>query len=412
MIDYDNRFAPVKLTFTSWLTVRRITAHAALLAVSLWAVYAYNMATPGLFDRNRLIKGADFLHFYELGSIASQHRADLLYDMPGQSRFLFELLPQAQNYVYVPLYGPQVSVFFLPLAQLSYLHALTVWLLLNLALYSICCFLIWRSASGLQTYGWTVALAAVAFPGFFHLIVWGQNSVLALLCFALAYLALRNDRDFLAGLAIGSLVFKPQLGIAAALLFLVTRRWKLVVGAVLAAILQLSVGLLFYGPDVMQSYWHTLRSIPSILVAFEPRPYQTHSLRTFFSMMFPHSVLAAALYAISTAVVLYLLARCWQRQAKLDIAYSVLLLATVLVSPHLTVYDLVILAPAFLLLGNAVINQNSAPARAVQYLLYALFPLFLVGPVARVIHVQLSVVAMAALFWICSNSFRDRVAQA
>lgn len=411
MIDYDDRSSPVRITFANLLTARRIAAHAALLAVCLWAVYAYNMSVPGLLDRNGFIKGADFLHLYELGSFASAHRADLLYDMPGQAMFLGELLPAAPRYVYVPLYGPQVSVLFLPLAQLPYLHALTIWLLLNIALYAICCFLIWRSASGLKTYGWTVAIAAVAFPGFFHLIVWGQNSGLALLCFVLAYLALRNDRDFLAGLAIGSLVFKPQLGLAAALLFLVIRRWKLVIGAVLAAILQLSVGLLYYGPAVMRSYWQTLRNIPSILGVFEPRPYQTHSLRTFFSMLIPSPALASLLYAISAAVVLYLLVRCWQRQAKLDIAYSILLLATVLVSPHLTVYDLVILAPAFLLLSDAVIHQNSAQARAVQYLLYALFPLFLAGPLARVIHLQLSVVTMSALFWICSNLIREPVAQ-
>jgi len=393
----------VKIAISNWLTASRITAHAALLAVCLWTIYAYNMAVPGLFDRNGLIKGADFLHFFELASIAAQHRVDLLYDMRGQARFLHSLLPEAAGYLYVPLYGPQVSIFFLPLARLSYLHGLMAWLALNVALYAICCFLIWRSAADLKRYRWTAALAAIAFPGFFHLVAWGQNSALALACFVLAYLALRAEHDFSAGLAIGSLIFKPQLGIAAAVLFLVTRRWRLVAGAVLAALVQLSVGCIYYGLDAMSEYWHALMNSPQILPIFEPRSYQTHSLRTFFSMLIPLPAFALALYLLSAAVVLYLLVQCWRGQVRLDIAYSILLLATVLVSPHLTVYDLVILAPAFLLLANAVVSQTSSNASAIRYLLYALFPLFLAGPVARPIHVQLSVVAMAALLWICRN---------
>ena len=89
---------------------------------------------------------------------------------------------------------------------------------------------------------------------------------------------------------------------------------------------------------------------------------------------------------------------CWRSGASLEVRYPALLLATVLVSPHLTVYDLVILAPAFLLLSDwAVAHRDSAPP--VFPLLYACYPLFLLGPLARIIHVQLSVVAMTALFW-------------
>jgi Glycosyltransferase family 87 len=401
----------LKITFSNWVTAPRLTAHAVLLAACIWAVYACNMSVPGLFDRNGLIKGADFLHFYILGSLAANHGGDLLYDMRGQSEFLSQLLPEARKYVYVPLYGPQVSVLLSPLARLSYLQALTAWLVLNTVLYAICCFSLWRCASDLKPYPWTVVFAAIAFPGFFHLIVWGQTSGLALICFVLAYLALRSKHDFLAGLAIGSLIFKPQLGIAAAVLFLATKRWKLISGAVIAASLQLSIGWLYYGTDVMQRYWHTLLNVSRIVGIFEPRPYQTHSLRTFFSMLIPIAPLAFVLYMVSAAIVMYVLVQCWRRQTELDIAYSTLLLATVLVSPHLTVYDLVILVPVFLLLSNTVVQKRSGRATAVKYLLYALFPLFLAGPLARLTHLQLAVVAMAALFWISRDLVRDRAMQ-
>jgi hypothetical protein len=64
----------------------------------------------------------------------------------------------------------------------------------------------------------------------------------------------------------------------------------------------------------------------------------------------------------------------------------------------LTVYDLVILAPAFLLLGDwAQAHRDSA--LPVSLLLYVCYPLFLLGPLARNTHLQLSVVAMTALLW-------------
>jgi uncharacterized membrane protein YqjE len=78
--------------------------------------------------------------------------------------------------------------------------------------------------------------------------------------------------------------------------------------------------------------------------------------------------------------------------------YAALLLATVLVSPHLTVYDLVILAPAMLLLTDWLISHPLAQ-QGIETLLYLVCVLPLLGPATRWIHIQLSVVAMGALLF-------------
>jgi len=44
-----------------------------------------NIDTPGLRDRGGLIKGADFLHFYTLGTLAKEGRGDLLYNISTQN---------------------------------------------------------------------------------------------------------------------------------------------------------------------------------------------------------------------------------------------------------------------------------------------------------------------------------------
>ena len=70
----------------SWLTAKRLRAHGLILALCLWSVYVWNMATPGLLDRAGNLKGTDFLHFYTLGSLALTHRGTDLYNMQAQSQ--------------------------------------------------------------------------------------------------------------------------------------------------------------------------------------------------------------------------------------------------------------------------------------------------------------------------------------
>jgi alpha-1,2-mannosyltransferase len=396
-----------------WLSARRIRVHGLLLAVSLWTVYAVDMSTPGLLDRDGLVKGTDFLHFYTLGNLALRGHGDLLYNMRAQAELARDFVAQAPDTVYVSLYGPQVSSLFAPLARLPYAYALIAWLVVNVLIYAFCCHVVWRNCPSLKADGWTVLILAIAFPGFLHLLAWGQTSGLALLCFTLAFLALRRNHSLLAGLAIGSLIFKPQLGLAAAVVFVFARQWPVVAGAVTAAIIQLGAALIHFGSEVMRAYLHALIHVREVLALLEPRLYQTDSLRSFWSVLLPWPRVALALYIITAIASLVMAVRCWRSEAPLAVRFSALLLATVLVSPHLTVYDLVILAPAFLLLADwAMAHREHAFALRIRELLYLCYPLFLMGPVARITHLQLSVVAMAALLWITWQISLRRVSPA
>jgi alpha-1,2-mannosyltransferase len=381
-----------------WLTARRLRAHATILAVCLWSVYVWNLTNPGLRDRSGNLKGTDFLHLYTLGSLAAEHDGADLYDMNAQAALAERPVPAAAGLRYLPLYPPQVSIFFAPLAQLSYGWALAVWWVFSATIYGICCYYLWRACPNLRAYGTLVAVAALAFPGFFHLIAWGQTPVLALACFTLAFFLLRDRRQFFAGLVLGCLVFKPQLGLAAGVVFVATAGWKILLGAALSAAVQLSIGVFYYGVEPLRRWAHLMLHVRQVLPLLEPRPYQTHCLRTFWSMLIPWPNLSFGLYIVSAAAVLGVTVACWKRKsASLALRYSSLLLATVLVAPHLTVYDLVILAPAFLLLADWLVRQSpNAAAGSLGILLYLAYMLPLLGPLARWTHVQLSVVAMAA----------------
>ncbi len=381
-----------------WLNSRRLRVHGSIFALCLWSSFLWIFSAPGIIGRNGVTKGSDFVHFYTLGSLAREHRGSELYDMAAQSDLALRKVPQAGRLFFVPLYGPQVSLLFAPLAALPYSVALVLWLTLNVATYGACCYAVWKTCPSLSTQGRLVLILALGYPAFFHLLVWGQTSGLALACFTLAYLALRSRHGFAAGLAIGCLMFKPQLALAAAFIFLLAGEWSVVFGAMLSAAAQLAVGLLYFGAAVMRDYLHHLLGVRDVLAQLEPRPYQMHSLRAFWAMLIPSHSVAFGFYIASAMAVLVWMFLYWKSQAPLGLRYAALLITTVLVAPHLTVYDLVILAPAFLLLGDEAV-ANADFGRRAGWLLYLCYALPLIGPLSRWTHLQLSVVAMVALLW-------------
>lgn len=384
----------------SALTLNRIRAHGLVLAICMWSLYLADVSTPGMRDRFGLIKGTDFVHFYTLGSVALQHRGAELYDAQAQTAMAEKLVPEAQGLHYVALYGPQVSLFFAPFARLSYGFALALWWLISGALYGVCCYAIWRLCPNLQPYGSVVLIVAIAYPAFLHLIAWGQTSAPGLLCVTVAFLALRSNRRLLAGLAIGLLAFKPSLGLAAAFVFVFAGEWKVVAGAITSGAIQLAAAWIYYGTSVMRSYANALRHVPDIFPYLEPRPYAVHSLRAFWSLLVPWPWPAFVLYVLTSVIALAIAVRLWRSGAPLSLRYSALLTATVLVSPHLTVYDLVVVAPAFLLLSDwTVAHPEHHGSPVVGVLLYLCYALPLFGFFSQWTHLQLSVAAFAGLLW-------------
>lgn len=406
------------------LTDKRLRSHGLILGVVLWTVYIWVLATPGLRDRNGNLKGTDFLHFYTLGTLSRERSGAELYDMAAQAQVAAQRVPAAAGIRYLPLYPPQVSLIFAPLARLSYGWALALWWMVTAVLYMACCYSIFRVCSHLQGHRATVAILAVANPAFFHLIAWGQTSGLALACFTLMFFAMRRKLDFLAGVCLGCLIFKPQLALASTIVFVVLGAWKVWAGSVVSAAAQLAVGVMYYGVAPFRQWlgmmWHVRSAFPWL----EPRPYQTHCLRTFWSMLVPSPGVVFILYLASAVVMLVITSAIWKRMDNVALAlrFPALLLASVLVAPHLTVYDLVILAPAFLLVADWLVADEGERRSTLRpydrgekfydgghllgYLLYLVYVLPLVGPLARWTHVQLSVIAMGTLLfliWRCSS---------
>lgn len=383
----------------SFFTRKRVRGHATLLAVILWSFYAVSLTHPGLRDWLGTVKGADFVHEYVLGKIALERNGPLLYDYQGQIQLSRRAIPGLGDESYLPIYAPQVSLIYLPFAVLPYLWAAALWALFSAIIYAACCYAVWRSAANLQGEGSTIVILALALPAFFNLIAFGQNSAIALGAFVLTYFGWKSRKPFLAGMALGLLFYKPQLGIAAAVLFPLTLEWRLILGGLVTTAIQLGIAWAYYGKHSLLDYFHALRNLGQNAGLLEPKLDQMYSLRSFWQMLLPWPSVAFALYLASAVLVLALLYKTWRSPELLSLRYAAFLVATVLVDPHLTTYDLVVLAPAFLLIGDWILgNRADARVGKTMWLIYLSYALPLFGPAIRDLHVQVAVPVFFLLF--------------
>lgn len=400
-----------------WLTLRRIRAHATILAVCLWGVCAVDFLIPGSFDRAANIKFQDFLSFYISGKLIAQGRAADLYNDNARTAEMQAIVgthvgkdvfvrPDAKSLTSVRLpnlYGPQFGLLFVPLARLPFLVAAQLWVALSLIGYFVCIHLVLRSCLSLLPHSRTVALCAVAFPPLFHVFMRGQNSVLVLACFTAAYLAFRRQQDWLAGIALGFLIFKPQFLAAIPLVLLLAQAWKPFFALIVSAAGQIALARVYFDPAVTHAYFDKLRNLSRISgdAELSLASIQMHSLRSFWSLLIPSPEIALALYVLCSIVTVGIAAAAWKSSAPLALRFSALTLAAVLVNPHLFVYDLLVLAPALLLLVDwTLANPPHASAPALRLLIYLAFALPLFGPLSRWTHLQLSVPAFTLLLYL------------
>ncbi len=203
--------------------------------------------------------------------------------------------------------------------------------------------------------------------------------------------------------ALGFLVFKPQFLIAIPLVLLLSQAWKAFAGLVISAAAQLAFTRIYFGPAVTHAYFNTLWHVSRVIDAAElpNAPLQIHSLRSFWSLLIAWPEAALLLYGLSSVVIVGMAAAAWKSSSPLALRFSALTLAAVLVNPHLFIYDLLVLAPALLLLVEWTLTNPQHPSSAALKLLtYLAFILPLFGPLSRWTHVQLSVPVFTVLLWV------------
>jgi alpha-1,2-mannosyltransferase len=375
-----------------------IRQQLALIPVYVWIVYVWGISfsqmplRPATGDPSHLAR--DFLHFYAQGVITSEHDDHALYDIHAMGVVADRVLPVPLLNRYPPVYGPQVGLLFRPLASLDYIPALYTWLSLTLVLTAACVYALWRARASARTGWWPTLVLTLGAPGLHFTLSFGQASVIGLICFTVFWLALKRGHMFVAGLAVGALAYKPQLGVVAGLVLIACREWRGVAGAVFSVLAQAAASAAYWGVGIFAGYVNALRELPGVLDAMEPDKALMHSWR---SMLLQLGVPAPAALGISVALSVATIAvaiLAWRSRGPLALRFVVLVLATLLVDPHLYAYDLLVLVPALFACWDWANTEDDAPLTAAAAFVYS-------APIVTValpfLPVQWSVVGFALL---------------
>jgi len=377
-----------------------------ILAVCLWGVCAIDFSTPGLYDRAGNIKFQDFLQFPISARLIVQGHATDLYDDEVLAENIRAMVGSRTNVLLRYFYGPQVALPFVPLAHLPFLVQATIWVTLSLLMYFGSVYLLSATTPNLVPHRRLLALCALAYPPLFHFFVRGQVSAVLLVCFTAAYLCFRLGHDLIAGIFLGCLAFKPQFLVAIPFVLLLAQAWKILAAVTTSAALQLILTYIYFGREVMRRYLKVLldSAAEPATTELSLSGIQMHSLRSFWDLLLPWPHVVWFFYLLSSFVVIATAAAIWKSSAPLAIRFSALLLAAVLVNPHIYIYDLLALAPGLLLLADWVLDKRKhRQASVLGLLLYlaVICPLF--GPLAHWTHIQLSVVIFAAILWVLQS---------
>ena len=248
----------------------------------------------------------------------------------------------------MPFYGWHYPPFFLAVAflvaSLPYAFGLSLWLAASLAAYLAAVRAILPRPETL--------LIAAAFPAVFINIGHGQNGFLtaALLGGALHWL---DRRPWLAGILIGLLAYKPQFGVMIPLALLASQRWSSIAAAIATVAALVAVSVAALGGGVWHAFADSMNFTQTIVL--EQGGTGWEKIQSAFSAARNWGADVHTAYAIQIALGLSLaatLAWLWHSDAAFELKTAGLVIASLLATPYVLDYDLVVLAIAIAFLAR------------------------------------------------------------
>jgi hypothetical protein len=303
-------------------------------AVVFWAV------------RQQVVSGSsDFRIFYTAGLMLRRGEGRILYSEALQTQIQEEFaLPAVQRGGPLPYnHPPFEAILYVPMTYLPYFSAYSLWFGLNILLLAGSIYYVSSWLPTLKThFHWLLMLVPFAFFPIAYALLQGQDSILLFALYCLAYAALRRGKDLEAGAYLGLGLFKFHLVLPFALILLLRRRWRVLIGMSVIALLEAAVswaivggrGLLYYPSFAWQI---NRQQAPGVIV-----PANMANLRGLLAgwkgMNPPPHWIEIAILAVSIGLVIWA-ARLWRPsdlsdKHRWDSGFSTCLVVSYLVGYH------------------------------------------------------------------------------
>jgi hypothetical protein len=289
----------------------------------------------GLFYRTDIPAGADFLQIWSGSSLALSGNPAMVYNLEALKRVETAVIGgDFINYL-AWHYPPSFLLLTLPLSLIPYLLALVAWIGITLAGLLVVVHIIAPHPLSIKL---TLAFPATALNLFY-----GQGAFLITFLLGSGVLLLESS-PILSGILFSLILnYKPHLGLLALVALVAGRHWK-ALGAVIGstAALMLASAAVF-GLETWIAFYRNIHYAYSQLEAnanFWPR------MPTIFATVRLQGGdvwLATVLQCIISGGAVILVCLIWRRNYPLAVRGAVLVLGTLLCSPHAFEYDLTLL---------------------------------------------------------------------
>ncbi len=331
-----------------FLTHRRLT-YAWITGIVLWLSWLLSIILgPGNLDLASQAIGTDYLQFYASGLTLARGASSQLYDFAYQAQLEQEIIGPDLQYFHANLTPPFLAWVFVPLSSIPYAWSFAAWSGIGF-IYA------WVSLRMLGTREtWRRLAWALSWFPVFASISFGQNSLLSLFILCLAYLLWQRKHKYSAGLVASLLLYKPQLLIGVAILWLIQwrRDWKTLTGLLTGGCILAGLTFIFL-PEAAIDYLHLVRDfLPGMIYGEQFPLYHLHALRGFLVLLLPGQIWLVELVSIIvsiTGLIFYLrILKSVRNEPKLQFVAAICF--TIFITPHAMIYDWVLLLiPAVLL---------------------------------------------------------------
>lgn len=337
----------------------------------------------------------DFTNLWYGGRLALDDRVDVLFDVEQYRAGLRDMFaPYVADSEWS--YPPTLLLIAAPLALLPLYLSYSVWTFGTLGLLTLV----------LRRAGLPIAACGLLWlsPGALNNMLFGHNGALtAALLFG--GLMAADKRPILAGLLLGLLTIKPQLGILVPVCLIAAGYWRTIFWSMVFAALWFGLSLILFSPDAWLGFLGTTQPMmQAILEAPYGQGYQANATTVFVSLRGFGLSLPAA-YCVQAAVTLcaaFVAWRLWRRPTTAPLlraaATAVL---TLLATPYGYSYDLVALSAAVLIVRNAQGPGNDL----------ILAPLWLWPVLVNLVNVNvapLSPVILIGAAWVSTRALAER----
>jgi len=309
--------------------------------------------------------GRDFITFWSGGRAVLTDRAVELYQAAQYRDLLVQYFGEPLNNYYFA-YPPHSLALFAPFGALPYVYGLILWTVGELAL-AYAASRMWFKR---QDFSFWIIIG----PAAFIVLIGGQTGLWLAGIWMLA-LSCLDKRPILAGVLIGILTIKPQMGVLLALYLLCGGHWKAIISASVTASLMIAASLILYGFEPWRLFIHETLPVQSDVIN-QPFGIFDYMIHSPYKWMINLAATPKAAWMLQVPFMLFgVFALIWACLKSVDKRLIIALLSvlTFLFSPYIAIYDMTILAFAACLYWQYSLDteQSSLLRRVVVALLIA-----------------------------------------